>query len=66
MQVFPVGCIDNGNAVYVHVAAPHAEAAEEFVKQNRPYLTIINTLDSVSSIDAEKVHTVRVSKEPRL
>ena len=61
MQVFPVGCIDNGLAVYIHVAASDADQATQFVKQTRPYLDIINTLESVGTYPATKTQTVRIS-----
>ena len=61
MDIFPVGCIDNGHAVYVHVAAPDAVEAENFVRTNRPYMDIINTFDTIGQYDTEKVQTVKVS-----
>lgn len=64
MQVFPVGCIDNGHAVYIHVAAPTSDEAENFVRQNRPYLEVISVLPSNQVVEGDKVRTVRVAKEP--
>lgn len=61
MQVFPVGCIENGAAIYIHVAAPDADSAEKFVGANRPYLQVISTLDSVGEYPADKIQTVKIS-----
>lgn len=50
MQVFPVGCMEGQSALYVHVAAPSKQDAEDYVSKNRPEVTVISVFDSAENV----------------
>lgn len=62
MQVFPVGCMEGQSALYVHVAAPSKQDAEDYVSKNRPEVTVISVFDSAENVETDKPMTVRLTK----